>query len=684
MKRATLLSLTAASLILACQSDQPVGPKHNIAAAISDGGHSGGNQHFFFLPPMVAPPLPTFSGTFDASVQPVVEICKLGTNGVCPLIKRFPFGGPFNPFQFWLAFNSVQVAAQAQVYLALWRPNWGPAFDATAIYRVRVLSNQTNGQALGVADVKIVSSEDQFEAVWASKEFVPMVQGGLLAIDFRIEQGALTGTQCSGQPDCVQQTVGPNPTTRLDVVTPSGKGAVSFPPGYFTQQVTLTVSQVLEGCFSGSTFPAFGCYSFSTSPRVDDPLFCQANPTAATCARVEVCPTLAPTDSRYPHLELVKSDPDQPVQTLPGTTATLVTCQTTIGLRAHSVVDFARASWRSVTDVLGRLATPAPLYGATAMVHSGLGGLTCCFSHIGWALPVTITPQTPTNGSAPTGATVPVTVLVRALHPPSEFAPPLSGVQVTFAATPGNGTVNAVSVTTGSDGMASTQWTLGTGLNSVQARAAASGSPVTFTAIGTLLVRPSSDGLTAQPGVTLPLTLTSGLSMQGSAVAGGMGTGIQLEVAPATAVTWSSSDPSGTTASVNTTGLLVVSQGNVDPSTAHEATISAAVGSTPVGSIKVNSFSFAFPRLTTLVWRPVAGAASYDVTVEFGNGPNFTPCSTPVACTIWRPQLTAHTANLRFVFNFIGAGPGRWRVVASDATGAPISTSEDVYFGYIS
>ena len=487
MKRATILSLTAASLILACQSDQPMSPKHpGITAAISDGGHGGGNQHFFFLPPMVPPPPPTFSGTFDASLQPVVEICKLGTNGVCPLIKRFPFGGPFNPFQFWLAFNSVQLAAQAQLYFALWRPNWGPTFDPTAIYRVRVLSNQTNGQALGLADVKIVSSEDQFEAVWQSKEFVPMVEGGLLLIDFRIEQGALTGTQCSGQPDCVQQTVGPNPTTRLDVVTPSGKGAVSFPPGYFTQQVTLTVSQVVEGCFSGSTFPAFGCYSFSTSPRVDDPLFCQANPTADTCARVEVCPTLAPTDSRYPHLELVKSDPDQPVQTLPGTTATLVTCQTTtIGLRAHGIIDLARASWGMVTGALGRLVRPEPLYGATAMVHDGLGGLSCCFSNIGWRLPVTITPLTPTNGSAPTGAMVPVSVLVRALHPPSDAPPPLSGVQVTFAATPGNGMVNPVSVTTGFDGIASTQWTLGTGSNSVQAIAAASGSPVTFTAIGT-------------------------------------------------------------------------------------------------------------------------------------------------------------------------------------------------------
>jgi len=29
---------------------------------------------------------------------------------------------------------------------------------------------------------------------------------------------------------------------------------------------------------------------------------------------------------------------------------------------------------------------PRPLFGASAMSHNGLGGLTCCFSNIGWAL----------------------------------------------------------------------------------------------------------------------------------------------------------------------------------------------------------------------------------------------------------------------------------------------------------
>ena len=200
---------------------------------------------------------------------------------------------------------------------------------------------------------------------------------------------------------------------------------------------------------------------------------------------------------------------------------------------------------------------------------------------------------------------------------------------------------------------------------------------VPFTATGvvtTLLVRPASAGLTVQTGntnLTLPLTELSGLSMQHN-------TAIQLEVSPAVAVTWSSSDPTGADASVNTTGLVVAVQGNEDPAVSHEVAITAA-HSGVTASIKVNSYSFDhFRRFTTLVWRPVAGAASYDVVVEFGNG-----CTGGTAvCTTWSPLFTQNTNGAGFVFEFVGAQPGRWHVVARDATGAIISTSELVYFAY--
>jgi hypothetical protein len=193
------------------------------------------------------------------------------------------------------------------------------------------------------------------------------------------------------------------------------------------------------------------------------------------------------------------------------------------------------------------------------------------------------------------------------------------------------------------------------------------------TAVATLLVRPVSDGF-ASAGVTLPLTQANGLSMQS-------GTGVQLELAPTGAVTWSSSDPVGTIGSVNTTGLVAVVQGNDDPAVAHELDVTAT-GTGAAGTIQINSYAFAhFPRFTTLVWRPVVGAVSYDVEYQFGNG-----CTAGTAvCATWTPHFgsPATTSALGYVFNFVGAQPGRWRVVAHDVTGGVISTSEWSHFAYL-
>ena len=59
---------------------------------IFDGTKNEGNQHFYFLQPLV--PDPSFSGIFDNSLEPVVEICEVD-NGLCqfPPIAQFSFGG---------------------------------------------------------------------------------------------------------------------------------------------------------------------------------------------------------------------------------------------------------------------------------------------------------------------------------------------------------------------------------------------------------------------------------------------------------------------------------------------------------------------------------------------------------------------------------------------------------------
>lgn len=498
MKRAVVLSLAAVSAVFACQSDQTTAPnpptRHPaISTALVDGSH-GGNAHFFFLPPMV-PPLqedqpPPFSGTFDPSLQPVVQICTIGDNGACPPVASFttpPPGTPFNPLK---VTSSVQVVPNGQFYFVVWRPDWR-TLDPTRIQRISV---SVGAQSLGIADVKVVASLTGFRAVWASNEFVPLPSGWPLLIIFRIEQGAVGGSlppACSGQPDCIQVTLGPNPTQTRDVVTPTGRAAASFPPGYFAQTVTLTIHQVPEGCFSASTpgtrYLDFGCYSFVTSPQVGNPLGCNAETaSAATCARVEVCPTLTPTNPNYQHLDLYRSDPEQPaVRVERDVKATLVTCLPPIGLRAHGAADLARATWRSVMNTFSQLVTPKSLFAATAMINLGGGGLTCCFSNIGWALPVSLStvPSTNRNTAAPGTLLVPnPAVLAQYLHPVPSPAP---GLNVNFAVLAGGGTVGAPSATTGIDGIAQVPWTLGAGVNRLVATLnAANGSPDTIYAKG--------------------------------------------------------------------------------------------------------------------------------------------------------------------------------------------------------
>jgi hypothetical protein len=65
-----------------------------------------------------------------------------------------------------------------------------------------------------------------------------------------------------------------------------------------------------------------------------------------------------------------------------------------------------------------------------------------------------------------------------------------------------------------------------------------------------------------------------------------------------------------------------------------------------------------FPRSTTLVWQPVAGAASYGLEVEFSDPPGWDPT-----------QRISGITGTTFTFDFVGKQRGRWRVWATDARG---------------
>ena len=72
-----------------------------------------------------------------------------------------------------------------------------------------------------------------------------------------------------------------------------------------------------------------------------------------------------------------------------------------------------------------------------------------------------------------------------------------------------------------------------------------------------------------------------------------------------------------------------------------------------------------YPRVTTLKWQPVDGAARYLVEIMACSSSNTANCfSHPMI-----EQTTRETTETEYIFNFIGAQPGKWRVMAIDSSG---------------
>jgi hypothetical protein len=119
-----------------------------LLAEVSDGAN-GGNEHFFFLPPLVPAPSPT--GTFAGSMDPVVQICEwTGTDCVFPPIAEFTTTtGPGS--------EMVRVVPEDEHYIINWHPR---GLDQTKTYRVSVLYRiQEEGieKELGHVDVTVSS-----------------------------------------------------------------------------------------------------------------------------------------------------------------------------------------------------------------------------------------------------------------------------------------------------------------------------------------------------------------------------------------------------------------------------------------------------------------------------------------------------------------------------------------------
>lgn len=154
---------------------------------IADGAH-GGNQHFFFLPPMVQPP--DFGGAFDPTRAPVVRITQSSS---------------------LITVLTPQVDIAGQRYQTEWHTDLFD-LDPSKIYRISAI---VNGFELGFADVQIVSSGGELRNV-DTGEYVALKDGRTLPLAFRNEQGALpSNIWLPGSPM-------PTPRTALGAATMGG------------------------------------------------------------------------------------------------------------------------------------------------------------------------------------------------------------------------------------------------------------------------------------------------------------------------------------------------------------------------------------------------------------------------------------------------------------------------------
>ena len=173
--------MLAAALVVAGCSEGPVtleptGPSFEI----SDGANLG-NDHFFFLPPMVANP--TTSGVFDGSLSPELEIC-VWDGSMCGATLAI-FNANAGPGSETIRVNTVD-----EHYVVNWHT--GDILDNFTLgtgetFRLRVIAE---GQELGFADIEVVGSAKDLKHV-ETGTFIPLLDGRTLPIKFRIEDGAL-------------------------------------------------------------------------------------------------------------------------------------------------------------------------------------------------------------------------------------------------------------------------------------------------------------------------------------------------------------------------------------------------------------------------------------------------------------------------------------------------------------
>src|SRR2546426_9084506 len=266
MNRSRLSMCAAAILAAACQDRQS--PPAAPSFLIQDATHNGGNPHFYWLPPMTRQP--TFTGTFDGNLSPMVEIRELP--GPPPPAPATPCADRIiTTFTTTMGAGSetVRVDPAGQLYIVNWHTK---AFNlnAACTYRIRFL---VAGLELGIADVDVVDNGAQLKRV-DTNEFVALLDDGTLPIKARVELGAVTfaltgdATACRSGRDCAEAVV--TPGQDATVLTTGQNAGLVIPAAALREQIVVLIeSRTDPPCIplSSLALPQFNdCYRYVVNP----------------------------------------------------------------------------------------------------------------------------------------------------------------------------------------------------------------------------------------------------------------------------------------------------------------------------------------------------------------------------------------------------------------------------------
>jgi hypothetical protein len=241
MRRRTGITLglawTAAASLISCHADRVEAPgsRQKPLFAILDAAH-GGAAHFFFLPPTVIPAAPpTFSGTFDGTLNAIARVCQ-GTgpcNANSALAVFTAAGGTGGG-----ALARVMVYPALQAYVAAWDTRQctsGPCtLDPAQAYRLHIYASGTLGGEveLGFADIKVLllPAPDQPPPSVDLGNYSPLVQNLPYIIAFRIEQGvSLAPPVPALPPESVPASIWAQLYAPANISPPTADWGVPFP-----------------------------------------------------------------------------------------------------------------------------------------------------------------------------------------------------------------------------------------------------------------------------------------------------------------------------------------------------------------------------------------------------------------------------------------------------------------------